>query len=112
MRKERLYKIRKFNDNSIWLADDATIIASSIENLLEALEVLKIAGRKNGLELNKEKTKIMVVWGQKVIGKIGDFEVEDEVKYLGIKLGGKGKDIFGAENKTWLEKAEKKQMIL
>ena len=31
-----------------------------------------------------------------------------EVKYLGIKLGGRGKNIYAAENKTWLEKAEKK----
>ena len=30
------------------------------------------------------------------------------MKYLGIQLGGRGKDIFGAENKNWLEKAEKK----
>ena len=29
----------------------------------------------------------MVVRGQKVKGKIGDYEVEDEVKYLGIQLG-------------------------
>ena len=49
----------------------------------------------------------MIVRGQKIEGKKGDYEVEDEVKYLGIQLGGRGKDIFGAENKNWLEKAEK-----
>ena len=92
--KAKKYKKGEFEGNSLWLADDATIIASSIENLLEALEVLKTAGRENGLELNKEKTKIMVVRGQKVKGKIGDYEVEDEVEYLGIQLGGKGKNIF------------------
>ena len=27
---------------------------------------------------------------------------------MGIKLGGKGRQIFKAENKIWLEKAEKK----
>ena len=42
----------------------------------------------------------MIVRGPKIVGKIGDFEVEDEVKYLGIQLGGRGKEIFGAENKN------------
>ena len=50
----------------------------------------------------------MVIRGPNTTEKIGDFEVEKEVKYLGIQLGGRGKDIFGAENKIWLEKAEKK----
>ena len=40
--------------------------------------------------------------------KIGKFKVEKETKYLGIQLGGKGRDIFGAENKIWIQKAEKK----
>ena len=52
----------------------------------------------------------MVVRGQNTTSKIGDYEVVEEVKYLGIQLGGRGKDIFGAENKIWLEKAEKGQM--
>ena len=35
------YKIGVYLGNSLWLADDATIIAKSIEELLEALEILK-----------------------------------------------------------------------
>ena len=54
----------------------------------------------------------MVIRGPNTAEKIGDFEVEEKVKYLGIQLGGKGKDIFRAENKIWLEKAEKRQMNL
>ena len=34
--------------------------------------------------------------------------VVSEVKYLGIKLGGRGKDLFAAENLSRLDKAEKK----
>ena len=44
--KATRYKKGEYEGNSLWLADDATIIASSIENLLEALEILKIAGEK------------------------------------------------------------------
>ena len=44
--------------------------------------------------------------------KIGRFKVEKEVKYLGIYIGGKGRNIFHAENKIWLEKAEKRANIV
>ena len=63
--------------------------------------------QKNNLELNKDKTKILIVRGPQET-KIGEYEVAKKVKYLGIKLGGRGREIFAAENKTWLEKAEKK----
>ena len=95
-----------YTGNSLWLADDATIIARSTKELLEALEILKNEAKKNNLELNKDKTKILIVRGPQET-KIGEYEVAKEVKYLGIKLGGRGREIFAAENKTWLEKAEK-----
>ena len=45
------YKIGEFIDNSLWLADDATIIANSIPNLLKLLEVLEKTGEANGLKM-------------------------------------------------------------
>ena len=90
------------------MADDATIIASDEESLLKALNILKEAGKKNYLELSKEKTKIMKIRGPSTTEKRGEFNIEKEVKYLGIQLGGRGKDIFGAENKIWIKKAERK----
>merc|ERR1711874_509910 len=53
------YEVGKFFDNSLWLADDATLIADSPENLLKLLEALKKIGELNGLEINMEKTKVM-----------------------------------------------------
>ena len=103
------YKIGSYEGNSVWLADDAVIVAKSPEELLEIMEILKTEAGKNGLELNKNKTKILIVRGPHV-DKIGEYEVVKEVKYLGIKMGGKGRNIFAAENSSWLEKAEKKQM--
>ena len=40
----------------------------------------------------------MKIRGPSIVEKIGKFKVEKEAKYLGIQLGGKGRDIFGAEN--------------
>merc|ERR1711888_489321 len=59
LRKERKYKIGKYEDNSLWLADDATLIAENLQILEQLLNCLSEAGREYGLEINKEKTKIM-----------------------------------------------------
>ena len=79
-------KIGSYKGNSLWLADDATIVASNTKDLQRILEVLKEEAGKNNLELNKEKTKILIIRGPQV-EKIGEYEVTKEVKYLGIKLG-------------------------
>ena len=106
------YKIGEYNDNSLWLADDAVIIAKDEPSLLRLLEVLEETGKANGLELSREKTKIMKIRGPEVGDKIGKYEVEKEIKYLGVQVGGRGRNIFEAENKKWIEKAEKKANAL
>merc|ERR1711874_57320 len=63
LRGMKKYKIGKFNDNSLWLADDATLIADSMDPLKELLNCLSAAGGKCGLEINKDKTKIMRISG-------------------------------------------------
>ena len=40
--------------------------------------------------------------------RIGGLEVVDRVKYLGITLGGNGRDIFKYERESLVEKAQKK----
>ena len=70
--------------------------------------MLEKAGRENGLELSEEKTKILKMREPSTAEKIGKFKVEKEAKYLGIQIGGKGRDIFEAENKIWIQKAETK----
>ena len=106
------YKIGKFVDNSLWLADDATLIADSIPNLQKLLEVLKYTGETNGLQINLDKTKIMKIRGPEIEEKIGEMEVVKETKYLGIKIGGKGRNLFEKENKLFFGKAEKQVNIL
>ena len=100
------FKIGKFEDNSLWLADDATLIADSVPKLQKLLEVLKQTGEKNGLQINMEKTKIMKIKGPITDDKIGEIEVVKETKYLGIKIGGRYRNIFEKENKSLFGKAE------
>ena len=54
------------------------------------------------------KTKILRVRGPPITGKIGDYNIEKEANYLGIQIGGRGRDIFSAENKLWIQNAKNK----
>merc|ERR1711874_370754 len=106
--KAEKYQVGEFMDNSLWLADDATLIANSLPNLLTLLKVLKDTGQKNGLEINLEKTKIMKVRGPEIGERVGELEVVKETKFLGVMVGGRGRNIFERKNRKLIEKAEEK----
>ena len=108
LRKEKRYKIGKFDDNSIWLADDATLIAENLETLKELLDCLSRTGGRYGLEINEKKTKIMKVKGPDNQAHIEEYEMVQETKYLGITVGGRGRNIFERENEDFMAKAERK----
>merc|ERR1711888_144850 len=78
LRKEPLYKIRKFNDNSVWLADDATLIAEDLHTLEHLLNCLSKTGGEYGLQINREKTKIMKIKGLEDDYRIKDYEMVGE----------------------------------
>ena len=72
-----LYSIKEYDGNSLWLADDATIIANSKENASKALKALEKAGGKCSLELSTQKTKIVQIRGNKTVEEIGDYKIEE-----------------------------------
>ena len=53
------YEIGVYKDNSLWLADDAVLVAKDENSLKKALINLEEAGRESGLDLSKEKTRIL-----------------------------------------------------
>merc|ERR1712239_82881 len=108
LQKMKKYKIGKFEDNSIWLADDATLVAENLETLQGLLGCLDKSGGYYGLRINEEKTKIMRIKGPETQQKIGEYEMVTEAKYLGITIGGRWRDNFEKENKKLLSTAERK----
>ena len=50
----------------------------------------------------------MKIRGQKDDYKLKDYEMVGETTYLGVTIGGKGRDIFENENKKILNKANRK----
>ena len=108
LRKEKLYKVGKFKDNSIWLADDATLIADSIETLRKLLNCLARSGGRYGLQINDLKTKIMKVKGPKNREHIKEYETVTETTYLGITIGGKIVTFLKKKMKNYLVKQIRK----
>ena len=47
-----------------------------------------------------------VVRGRERPRKVGNFEVVEEVKYLGVKVGGRGRNIFQKEKDAVIQKAQ------
>merc|ERR1712002_1418584 len=113
LRKEKKYKVGVYEDNSLWLADDATLIAENLQVLDQLLKCLDKTGREYGLEINKEKTKILKIRGEEDNHRIEEYEMVKEATYLGITVtGGKGRRIFQAENEKVLDKAKKQVNII
>ena len=50
-----MYDVDRYKGNSLWLADDTTLIANSIENMKINIEVLKASARQYGLEISEKK---------------------------------------------------------
>merc|ERR1711888_245249 len=60
------------------------------------------------MDNKREKTKIMKIRGSEDDHKIKEYEMVEETTYLGVTIGGKGRNIFEIENKKILDKANRK----
>ena len=108
----RKYKIDKYNGNSLWLADDSTLIAGNKEDLEINIKILKETAGGYGLKVNQEKSKILQVRGTEKPRRIGGLELVDRIKYLGVIVGGNGRDIFKYERESLVERAQKKAAMI
>ena len=94
-----MYEVDRYKGNFLWLADDATVIANSIESLKNNMEILNTSAKKFSLEINEDKSKVMQVRGTEKPKEIENFKVVDTIKYLGMNQGGNGRDIFRREKR-------------
>ena len=56
--KRVIYEVDKYKGNSLWIADDATLIADSIQSMEKNIEILRTSGREYRLEISEEKSKV------------------------------------------------------
>ena len=84
------------------------MIAGNIKDMEYNIELLRKTAKEYGLEISEEKSKVLQVRGSEKPKTIGNFEVVKKVKYLGVLVGGYGRDIFKYERESIIEKAQKK----
>ena len=97
--EEVQFKCKGFNYddlkiNCIFYADDGIIFEESIEETRKTISYFTQESKKYGLEINVDKSSVLIYNSKENIEEINGIKVETEMKYLGVKIGNK-RDIYG-----------------
>lgn len=96
--------------NSLFYADDGLILETSIEKAEKAIKNLREIAEEYGLEINKEKSKIIQFGIKNGVKEIDGIEVTNRIRYLGMQIND-GKDIFKDHKNEMMEKAKKMERM-
>ena len=100
------YYIEDIKINSIFYADDALILNNDMQDVRKNLKVLKETSLKYGLEINTEKSKMIVFNKKEKVDEIYNIKEVDQINYLGIIIDNK-RNIFHKYKLNILEKAKR-----
>ena len=92
-KKGVMIDIKGIEINSLWFADDSIVLANSEEAAIKNIREIREISRKFGLELNENKSAIIVNKGTLKAKEIEGIKVVNDFNYLGIKITGGGKYI-------------------
>ena len=90
--------------NSLWFADDSLIMSNSVEGTRRNIRLVREVSRSFGLEINEDKSAILVFKGDPGVGEIEGIKVVKNFKYLGLNIGD-GNDIFEKHKVDTIKKA-------
>ena len=88
--------------NTLMYVDDIIITAKSMEKINLFQKLIK----EQGLEINEEKSKLIILNNKKEYERINNILIEKEIKYLGVKITNKGK-IYKKHISEKIEKANR-----
>ena len=86
--------------------DDTLTIAESIEGARRNIRIIVEEGKKYGLDINTEKSSILIYNTGEAPDNIEGIRTVNEIKYLGITIENK-RDIFGKYKTQMIGKAQK-----
>ena len=96
------YRDSEFSIPSLFYADDGLILAHSRQDLVKLIKIVEDSSAQCGLELNREKCKI-ITFNNKDTEEVGGIKIVQELKYLGVTIENKrrwyGKHIADNMNK-------------
>ena len=87
------FQNEKFKINCLFFADDSLIMEENMNNMKRTLRITTELSNEYGLELNKNKCKILVFNRKTEIKDLDGIEVVNEIKYLGFTINNK-KNMF------------------
>ena len=105
-RKVRGYSTGKITLRTLFYADDGLLFSTTLKGAKEDIQVMENECRKYGLEINREKSNIMIYNRKEKPEKIGDIQVVREIKYLGVWIRDE-KDLFRTHKKYKMEELER-----
>ena len=90
---------------ALFFADDSILIAETMEDAEQNIQVLIEASEKYGLNINREKCQILIYNNKENIQEIKGIKVEESIKYLGVTIDNK-EEMFKTHKKNMLQKAK------
>ena len=92
--------------NSLFYADDGMILLDDLAEGIHSIKVLKETSRKYGLEINNDKSKI-IIFNKKIdLEEVEGIKIENSFEYLGILIENK-RNMFDQFKKNLLSKTKK-----
>ena len=92
--------------STLFFADDSMALAKTEEAAQKNLEIITEESKKFGLEINKDKSNIIIFNDNKETKEIDEIAITEKIKYLGLIIDNK-KDIFKSQKNIMKEKADK-----
>ena len=96
----------KINLNTLFFADDGLQLSQSLEQAAENLRFLTQISRECGLELNKDKSSVIIFNMYEQPEQVEGIEVVSSIKYLGFTINNT-RNIFTLHKQNMFKKAEK-----
>ena len=100
------YKDEAFRISSLFFADDGMLLASSVGEAVQVIEKMETVGKEYGLEINKQKSNIIIFNMPEKPENIKGISVRDRIKYLGITINDK-KNCFQVQKEEMFSKARR-----
>ena len=98
-------KTKQLKLNNLFFADDGILMAETREEAEIIINKLQQIGQKCGLQINKQKSCILMSNTQNIPQEICNIKTVNEFKYLGVMINS-GKDIFKSHKEEKIRKSK------
>ena len=100
------YEVEGLDLSTLLYADDSLTMARRLEAAKKNLRIIIEESKKYGLEINKEKSSVLIFNNRENISEIEGIQVNNNFKYLGIMIDDK-RDIFKSQKEDIADRADK-----